>query len=747
LKSIIRFSFIVVLCFAVMLSSAGCAKIEKVKTTALFDENFTKKSDDSGVVCENDSYILKWNKEAARVELLEKSSGYTWSNLPQELIEPRYDADGDVISNNVLLEAPIMVDYCEASTGNNKTANAYTASVKKKNFKTEKIENGIKITYYFVKEEFSVPVSYVLGDSSLKISIDTTEIAESENKICSVRIAPFFCSVKNLSDGYLFYPSGSGAIIEADSQPELSVTLSAEVYGEDLQRYPDSRLDYSNTMNIKMPVFGVSDGVSKGMAAIISEGAAAASVVLTRGNENIGFSGISASFTLRSYQRVAALTTTWRTRNTIYADYMYQGTLAVEYYPLTGENASYVGMANCYREYLAKTYGFSKKSDDALYSVNILGGAMIDKSLFGIPYSALYAATTTEQAKEIVSDLIEKTERIPVTDLHGFGESGITVGKIAGGGTVSNKLGGESGIKELAKWCSSNDVPLYMDFDLLRYSKTGNGVPFVKGAAIATNYRATMQYWYNVGTKAAKTGEDKYYYVRRDLVPQIAESTLKKANKFGLSGIALNTLSNSAYSDYYKAAYYSKGSTEKDVSEILKNYTENNKAIYVNSANDYAAVYATHIADAPTQSNKSNVFSYDVPFYEIVFKGYTAMTSTALNLSIDENEMLLRAAESGIGISFTLASEHTTNLNSVRDEAFWGTVYSEQSDNTVRIIKEYAEYFDKVSGAEIVNHTICENGLRITEFDNGVRTYINYTDETLTAPDGLEIPATAFVYR
>ena len=43
MKSIIRFSFIVVLCFAVMLSSAGCAKIEKVKTTALFDENFTEK--------------------------------------------------------------------------------------------------------------------------------------------------------------------------------------------------------------------------------------------------------------------------------------------------------------------------------------------------------------------------------------------------------------------------------------------------------------------------------------------------------------------------------------------------------------------------------------------------------------------------------------------------------------------------------------------------------------------------------
>ena len=41
--------------------------------------------------------------------------------------------------------------------------------------------------------------------------------------------------------------------------------------------------------------------------------------------------------------------------------------------------------------------------------------------------------------------------------------------------------------------------------------------PFVKGAAIATNYRATMQYWYNVGTKAAKTGEDKYYYVKRNM--------------------------------------------------------------------------------------------------------------------------------------------------------------------------------------------------------------------------------------
>ena len=49
-------------------------------------------------------------------------------------------------------------------------------------------------------------------------------------------------------------------------------------------------------------------------------------------------------------------------------------------------------------------------------------------------------------------------------------------------------------------------------------------------------------------------------------------------------------------------------------------------AVMTENANSYAAVTSTHILGSPNSSSKAVVFDYEVPMYQIVFKGFVSMS-------------------------------------------------------------------------------------------------------------------------
>ena len=729
------FSLSLVLC---MLTGCGSNAISGV---AEYNKDVKTRKEDTFTAAENGTYSLVWDGEHRRILLKDKTNGRVWSNVPSEALVPVLDEDGDEKANNPLLEAPILVEYIDPETQNLKNLNGYTGSLKKNSYIIEKLDNGFKITYRFKKEEISVPVTYTLGDGFVEISVDPKNVEENENKIYSVSIAPFFTGVKNGSGESIFIPSGSGAVIYADDVYDSTRSYSTPVYGNDLEVYLPDQIETSVKESCYLPVFG-SYGKNGGVCGVITSGGGAASIELNYGNSKIGYSAVYPKFALRGYQNAVALLTTWKWESRIYSDNIMSQKAAVRFYPLNGSSASLTGMADIYRDYLKGTYGLTETKSETALNIKILGGAEIKKSALGIPYNSLYAATTAAQAKDIIEDIKNSTGIKPNVQLVGFGKNGTNIKKIAGGYTVSGKFGGIKGIAELADYCRKNGVGLYMDFDIITFSKSGLGFSAVFDTAMGTNRRTTSQQVYNPGTKSAAVTGSRVL-IKRSLLSKSAEKTLEAANKMSLDGVALSSLSAASYSDYSEQKYFGAGKMAEDVSAVLNLFSKNGKNVLVSSANGYAAAASTVIYDTPTTSSKEKLFDCDVPFYQIVFKGYKPMSSSSLNLSPDSDNLLLRCAETGIGLQYTLSHSYSVALRKNTEVPFYASVYSDLKPYITEVLKDYAEYYGTVGNAEIIGYEIISPAVRKTVFSNKTAVIVNYGDSDYSAGDTV-VPAGSY---
>ena len=720
--------------------------IQNANPYDLFDDNHTTNSLDSFIVAQNDKYSMNWDNEKKRVFLTDKVSGEIWSNLPDELFEEHYDEDHDPIVNNPQLETPLMIEYYDAKTLKSKKVNAYTASLKKSDYSIVQIENGIEITYYFDNIKISIPVQYVLKDNHIVVSIETSKITEKNNQVRKISLMPFMCSVRNCEKGYLFVPSGSGALIFADSEKEVSAYYNAPVYGDDLERYPESRLQISNQEKVKLPVFGAADTDGKGAMGIITSGAESANITANCNNQKLGYSAVAVEFVIRDYQNATANVNTGKWETQVYSDLPIKSTLSVDYYPLYGSDNNYVSMARIYRDYLMKKYGMTPTKEESMLNLKILGGVKVKKTFLGIPYSKMFVATSISQAQDIVEQLNSKSFSTKV-NMVGFGDAGLQVEKIAGGYKINSAFGSSEDLSRFSKWCKNENIDLFMTFDLISYGKSGSGLSnFIEmDSALGVNLRSTTQYDYHFGNKAVRTDSYSYSLVKRALIPRIADKVTTTTEKFGLSGMGLDLISSSKYSDYRDQKYFCSGGYASDISEIIKKMKTNGNNVLVSSANDFAAVCSDCIQDAPTTSNKESLFTYDIPFYSMVFKGYIPMTTTSVNLSLDSNNLLLQAAETGMGLLFTVSKEYTSDLHGISPDVFYSSSFDDLYDNIKEYSTSYNEYFELIKNASILEHEVLDNGLRKTTFSSGVTVFVNYTESELLSPIGA-VNAKSYIY-
>ena len=194
-------SFLCILMAVIMaVSMTGCGE-EKAPLKgflAYADQYFDSDVTSSGVICENDNWQLKWDNSKKRVSFFEKATGYTWGQIPVEAEAPVYQENGMVKKNHPQLESVIRVIYQDPKSFDDVTAYSYTGAVQSDGVYVQKIDDGIRVTYDFIEQEFSVSVDYTITENSFKITVDPTLISEGEElKIHSVAVAPFLCGMKN----------------------------------------------------------------------------------------------------------------------------------------------------------------------------------------------------------------------------------------------------------------------------------------------------------------------------------------------------------------------------------------------------------------------------------------------------------------------------------------------------------------------------------------------------------------------
>ena len=224
------------------------------------------------------------------------------------------------------------------------------------------------------------------NDGSLMVRLPANSIVFDETVYTLEAVTPlrFFGAGDMTEAGYVFYPDGSGTVVNFDdfynSYQTLSINLAGDVYGTD---YCYSTITGRHREQITMPVFGLvcDDGansvteeltgvteVTNGYFAILEEGASLAQIGFSSGGSAHKFISAYASYNpypSDEYDLSDTISVGALGKYVMVSDSKYNGSYITKYVMLTDKNvgdavygkgnyyeSSYVGMASCYRDYL-----------------------------------------------------------------------------------------------------------------------------------------------------------------------------------------------------------------------------------------------------------------------------------------------------------------------------------------------------------------------------------------------------------
>ena len=162
------------------------------------------------------------------------------------------------------------------------------------------------------------------------------------------------------------------------------------------------------------------------------------------------------------------------------------------------------------------------------------------------------------------------------------------------------------------------------------------------------------------------------------------------------------------------------------------------------SANQAAAVVSDVIVDVPLSSAKANIFTEDIPFYALVFKGNVGLAGESINLATNTRRAILLSVEAGYGLNYTVINNWENTLLTNFSNAFYNSEYAKIKEDILANQAELSDYYSKISGAKISAHNILASGVRETVFDNGVHVIVNFNNAPVATSAG-EVAAESFV--
>ena len=704
--------------FSIVISISGCnKKTVKIKYNSAENVSDIK----SGVVAENKDLTLNWNNKVKSVSFTEKSTGKIWSNIPVDVIK-----EGKESAN---LNSTVNVELYQENSFSNVEVKGYSAAFENGRISAEKIKNGIKVTYYFDEYKVSVPVEYVLRDTSLLVSVNSKDIVESDNyRIISVSIAPYMASVKNETEGsYIFVPSGSGALMYAAETVEGKREFSCDVYGND---YAELKTASSETIpKAYLPVFGAKDG-DFAVCGIIEKGAESVRINAEAGNSRTNYSTVYPTYYLRSTDRIETSGNDASSMDSLLkSEKIADSSVSIAYYPLSGNQADYNGMAHIYKDYLIKENNIKKfNNKSGNYGITFYGGVEYTKTVFGIPKKQLDCMTGFSEAKTILEKLVKQSGAPSDVRLYGYGDRGVSAGKIAGGYSFNRAFGNKKDFSSLENFCQNERISLYTDFDTVRFSSSGSGFSVISNSAKS----ATLRRVENSRRKIPLGDYDKdygYYLLKRDLIPRSIEKLIKFADKNNISGIGLAALGSIAYSDHANAKTAVKSGIADDVKKQILSVKKAGHKVAVDNANAYAASVADTVYNVPFDNGGYSILDESIPFYQIVFSGITSLYSPSVNLADNVEKQIMLCAAYGIKPEFSLVYSFNTVDMETGAAKFNCMLYSDNLDLLNKSVNKLNSLLSKIDDGSISRYEKVNGNIGKTVFENKVTVLSNHSSK------------------
>lgn len=658
------------------------------------------------------------NKEWNTIRLKNKRTGYVWGALPvqdAEGLNKTWNSYGNSIAAIECFDKS-GVEKRYGMTGN--AATSYTMD-----------SNGFTCHAEYGELGVSFDVTVALEGNRLQLSVDEASIAEGEEfKLKSMTFLPYFGSgYSDQTDGYLFVPDGSGALIRFQKPANYSSAFSKKVYGKDLAI--DVLADPSDLKayrpndyivedpQVLMPVYGVVHGAyQNGVFGVIDQGAEYASIVANPAAPNNPYNWAAARFEFRQKYNLS----TNRKEGTgaiVPQEHRNELSPSLSLYVLDGEQANYDGMAVFYRGLLEKSgtlLGVVGTDSSLPLRLEILGAGLRDEFLG----KSVRVFTKAEEAQGMVRRLTADG----ITNLS-LVYRGYTKNDEAGN-PLLKKLGGKQDFAELAELVSSQGGRYYWYLDPMSANTDQ-----INQRSEAANNLSNMVI--RIGRENfALLYRDTYFYRLSEMTRRV-EKALNRGYYADAPVFAVNQLSFRLYGDYTR-------NQEKTRAENLPQFISlveklaGGQSIPLYQPNQYLWKYTSEFYNVPLTSSQYLFETDTVPFLQIVLSGHMELFGAPLNTGTYSSERLLRMIEYGISPSFTVTDCPSEDLYKTTQEDFFSTNFDDWEGFITESYSTVQDALQPVRGQAMVSHRALSAGFILTVYDNGTKVYVNYTNETKT---------------
>ena len=681
------------------------------------------------VLISENKYLKMLADKTGRFYIENKITGKKWySTAP--------NAEEDEITGGSLrtqFMSELVIEYIfkedELVSQSPKIANSFSECVSEDTVTVNKTKSGMKVIYDFKLLGIKIPVIYELLENRLDVSVDFEKLVVDKSiYLMSIQLLPAFGGNNSNSDGYLFVPDGCGALIDFDNNID-SDGYEAMVYGKELAIQVKKQT--TQTENIYMPVFGINTE-NNSLLAIITDGDMSASIVAHNRNSECGYDTVSSKRIIRSltqkiiYENDAANKQTIGRVTEADASCGY----AVSYYFLSNENSGYVGMAKTYRDYLINNKGLESRVSEPTLQIDFYGLIDYKTSFLGIPYTSTKELTTYSQAQVILKTMQKKgIDRISARYL-GWTNDGLLNIKLPQKAKAKASLGGKKNLEKLYSFSRENNISLSLDLDVINYRK-GSGKYSTK-----TVFDQNLQIYHYLRSVYSK---DKRMEPVRLLSLKYFENSVNKLIKsnsiLSKTEISLGDVGEKLYSNLAKNKFLSRSKSGEYVISAVRKLSDQDRKISVNGGNAYLLPYINRLYNVPTSSSRYDLFTDDVPFYQIVLHGFITMSGDSVLQSTEPIDNFLKAVETGNAVSYSAIYESSDILTGTRYENLYSSTYSLWLDNAVEQYKNYMPLLNEIYNKEISEHQILSDDVYSTTFGNGIRVIVNYSNKKVKIGD------------
>lgn len=635
----------------------------------------------------------------------------------------------------------------------------------------------------------SVVYSIDPADGSLIVDFPTSALEYNQDEfiIKSISYLPYFGSGDMSNDGYIFFPDGSGTVIEFDDfyskTNPYSVQVGGELYGKD---YCYATITGKHKEQVTMPVYGVvndvkasaktqgitgSETVTNGFFAILEDGATLATLRATSGGGLHKYATAYSTYipySFDEYNLQDAVSVGGNQSYLVVSKSKYTGDYSTRYVMLTDPQVAakvpaadlkvnypttYVGMAACYRDYLKESGVLEKiaevKGNLPIY-IEALGSMNVTQKILTFPVSVSSPLTTFADVKTMYDELSDKGLTNINFKLTGFANGGMYYTYPA---RVwwENSLGGDNGFRDLVSYAETvntdkdSNLGIFPDFDFQYINNTAifDGV--------SNNWHASKMVDNRYASKQVYDSVSGLYetlyaiLVSADVLDELYNGFIKDYSKYNVKTLSVSTLGSDLNSNFDDDKSINRDLAREKVVALLDRMNNGKDgqpgySLMTDIGNSYTYEFVDHIVNATIDSSHLVFSSYAVPFLGMVLHSYINYAGTPLNYTGSVDYNILHSIENGAALYYILCMQNTNYLK--EDEQlskYYGVDYKNWFEE---IVKSYQVLNGAIGGLqkyEIVDHEalVGERVPNSSEYEDDLKDllaeYVNEADKKLAA--------------